>query len=160
MIMNITRPAWLALLLFLCFVNIKLSAQEAKQLAAVKNKTFIGCGLDPITGTKTASLQIPGVYKGKFFYEEEKAPIKEKHSWLLYLENGKGEIMEGAQIYVDGINEEAGRGFANPPTISEYLGNGHYRVDGIYFSVPGTWTMRFQVIWGGIADVLSYEVEI
>lgn len=154
------KKAFLTVLFFLFSYCIQVSAQGSKQLAAVQNKTFIGCGLDPITGTKTASLQIPGVYKGKFFYEKEKAPIQEKHSWLLYLEDGKGGIMEGAQIHVDGINEDAGRGFASPPMVSEYLGNGHYRVEGIFFSVPGTWTMRFQVIWGGIADVLSYKIEV
>lgn len=160
MIMTFMKSTLWVFAFFTLLGSTQLFAQENKQLAAVQNKSFIGCGLDPITGTKTASLQVPGVYKGKFFYEKEKAPVQEKHSWLLYLENGKGEIMEGAQIYVDGINEEAGRGFASPPTISEYLGNGHYRVDGIYFSQAGIWTMRFQVIWDGIADVLSYKVEI
>lgn len=140
------------LLFFTIFCNLNSHAQTPKK--------FLVCGLDPITGTKTAALKIPGLYKGRFFYEKEKAPINEKHSWLLYLEDDKGKFMEGAQIHVDGINYDAGRGFASPPTITEYLGNGHYRVDGINFSVDGIWTMRFQVIFGGIADVLSFEIEV
>ncbi|MEM6802000.1 MAG: hypothetical protein AAF696_11395 [Bacteroidota bacterium] len=147
-------------LAFFLLLSFSSQAQENKKLQAVKNRTFLACGLDPITGTKTAALKIPGVYKGKFFYEEEKAPIQEEHSWLLYLEDGKGNKMEGAEIHVDGINYDAGRGFAKPPMVKEYLGNGHYLVEGIKFSVEGTWTMRFQVIYDGIADVLSFDIEV
>lgn len=150
--MFVKKNVSLSVLVFLVLLSSQLFAQ--------KQKNFLVCGLDPVTGMKTVFQDRPGMYKGKFFYEKEKAPLKEDHSWLLYLEDSKGTIMEGAKIYIDGINEDAGRGFASPPVISEYLGNGHYRVDGINFSVGGTWTMRFQVIWEGIVDILSFEIEV
>lgn len=147
---------------FFCFSMDQVQAQNPTLITSTSDtlNVFI-CGLDPITGTKTAALRdLPGIYRGKFFYEKEKAPVKEEHSWLLYLENGKGEAMEGAKVYVDGINYDAGLGFATPPTVSKYVGNGHYRVEGVKFSVAGTWTMRFQVLWDGVVDILSFDIEI
>lgn len=149
--LNISGP----LLLLLIFVS-NLSAQDS-----IKQIPIFLCGLDPIEGTTTADgRQAYGIFKGKFFYEDEKPPVGETHSWLLYVESAEGEVLEGATIQGDGINYDAMRGFSKPPVISEYVGNGHYRVEGIHFQVGGVWTMRFQVIWEGKADVLSFFVEI
>ncbi|MEM6767418.1 MAG: hypothetical protein AAF824_08185 [Bacteroidota bacterium] len=129
-----------------------LSAQYAENIPI--------CGLTPIEGTNTASLNQAGKFKGKFFFQLEKAPLKEKHTWLLYLEDEEGNILEGATIQGMGINMDAGRGFPTPPLIQRYVGNGHYAVENMLFPVGGTWTMRFQVIWGDHADVLSFDVNI
>ena len=128
---------------------------------SIKRIPIFLCGLNPIDGTTTASgRQALGIFKGKFFYEDENPPLGKTHSWLLYIENAEGEVLEGATIRGDGVNYDAMRGFAKPPVISEYVGNGHYRVDGIHFQVGGVWTMRFQVTWKGKTDVLSFFIEI
>ncbi len=139
-------------LLFSVGFLINVSAQYAENIPI--------CGLDPIDGTSTASLNLANKFKGKFFFQLEKVPLNENHSWLLYLENEDGEYMEGAKIQAMGINYDAGRGFATPPEVKRYVGNGHFAVDNMMFPVGGTWTMRFQVIWGDQADVLSFDINI
>ncbi|TAE61196.1 MAG: hypothetical protein EAZ89_00780 [Bacteroidetes bacterium] len=119
------------------------------------------CGLGPGAEKHVAGVYQQRIFKGKLFCSLDAIPVGEKHNWILYLENEQGfPMMSEARIEADGINYPAGRGFSTPPAISRFIGNGHYFVDDVLFSVPGTWTLRFQVIYRDKVDVLSFEVVV
>lgn len=116
------------------------------------------CGLDPVAGAHTAMQFKPRIFRGKLFYDGPKAPVKQSHEWYLYLEDLSGLLMEDARIEADGVNYKAGRGFATPPSVTQYIGKGHYLIENVVFPVAGPWSMRFQVIWQNKVDVLAFEI--
>lgn len=118
------------------------------------------CGIKPGEEKNHVVQQGPKLFRGKLFNNLENIPVGEEHRWFLYLEDMESRPLEFAQVAADGINYEAGRGFATPPTVSAHIGNGHYMVQKVKFGVAGTWKMIFQVIKDGEIEIIAFDVEV
>ncbi len=66
-------------------------------------------------------------------------PLKKIHSWALRIENKNGELVEGAKILVSGGMPMHHHGFPTQPHVREHREKGFYSVDGVKFSMPGSW---------------------
>ncbi len=91
-------------------------------------------------------LQLPQVaYAGEFIvtYTTPDGPpeINRMHSWILYVESESGEPIEGADIEVDGGMPAHDHGLPTRPRVTEDLGDGYYRLDGVRFHMSGYWEM-------------------
>ena len=69
----------------------------------------------------------------------------EIHSWLLTLTTPDGVPVELAAIAVDGGMPEHGHGLPTSPRMTEYLGSGRYRIEGVKFNMQGWWELRFAI---------------
>jgi len=118
------------------------------------------CGLKPGEEKHHVIKDGPKLYRGKLFNKLEQIPIGQEHVWFLYLEDMDSQPLEYAKIQADGINYDAGRGVATPPSVSHHIGNGHYLVEKVKFSVAGTWTMVFQILKDGAIEIIPFEIEI
>lgn len=67
--------------------------------------------------------------------------INRMHSWILHIESESGEAIEGAQIEVDGGMPAHDHGLPTRPQVTEELGDGYYRLDGVRFHMSGQWEM-------------------
>lgn len=67
--------------------------------------------------------------------------INQMHSWILHIESDAGEAIEGAQIEVDGGMPAHDHGLPTRPRVTEELGDGYYRLDGVRFHMSGYWEM-------------------
>ncbi|MGB5690288.1 MAG: FixH family protein [Woeseiaceae bacterium] len=67
--------------------------------------------------------------------------INRMHSWILYVESDTGEPIEGAEIEVDGGMPAHDHGLPTQPRVTEDLGGGYYRLDGVRFHMSGYWEM-------------------
>jgi hypothetical protein len=67
--------------------------------------------------------------------------INRMHSWILYVESESGEPIEGAEIEVDGGMPAHDHGLPTQPRVTEDLGDGYYRLDGVRFHMNGYWEM-------------------
>ncbi len=65
--------------------------------------------------------------------------INRMHSWILYVESDSGEPIEGAEIEVDGGMPAHDHGLPTQPRVTEDLGDGYYRLDGVRFHMSGYW---------------------
>jgi hypothetical protein len=65
--------------------------------------------------------------------------INRMHSWILYIESESGEPVEGADIEVDGGMPAHDHGLPTRPRVTEDLGGGYYRLDGVRFHMSGYW---------------------
>jgi len=118
------------------------------------------CGIAPGGEKYHVIKEGPKLFRGKLFNKKDIIPVDTLHHWFLYLEDQDGHPLDRAKIEVDGMNVEAGRGFATPPSVSSHIGNGHYVVKNVKYSVGGNWTMYFQVIQDKKVEILSFEVKI
>jgi hypothetical protein len=67
--------------------------------------------------------------------------INRMHSWILYVESDSGDPIEGADIEVDGGMPAHDHGLPTQPRVTEDLGDGYYRLDGVRFHMSGDWEM-------------------
>lgn len=85
-------------------------------------------------------------------------PLNKIHSWKLRLTTADGQPVRGAVISLDGDMPEHGHGLPTAPEVTEDLGNGEYRVEGVQFSMPGWWVMRFKVRAEGKLDTATFNL--
>lgn len=65
--------------------------------------------------------------------------INRMHIWILYVESESGDPIEGADIEVEGGMPEHDHGLPTRPRVTEDLGDGYYRLDGMRFHMSGYW---------------------
>ena len=104
-------------------------------------------------------------YQLSLFSNESPIPLQKIHSWTLHVENANGQPVENLKIYVSGGMPMHRHGFPTKPQVTEHLGNGDYRVEGIKFNMPGHWEMRFNITEKGKpagrdTDRVVYEIHL
>jgi hypothetical protein len=72
-------------------------------------------------------------------------PLNRIHTWVLHLETNDGAPLENAEVSVDGGMPAHNHGLATAPRVTDYLGNGDYRVEGLRFHMQGAWELRVNV---------------
>jgi hypothetical protein len=93
-------------------------------------------------------------------YEAEggSVPLNAIHSWILELKDSSGRPVTGADITLVGDMPKHGHGFPTEPEVTEELGAGRYRVEGLKFSMPGWWVVTFHVVAGEKRDSTSFNL--
>ena len=71
--------------------------------------------------------------------------INRMHSWILHVETAAGKPVEGAAIEVDGGMPVHDHGLPTRPRVTEELGGGDYRLDGVRFHMSGYWEMVISI---------------
>ncbi len=97
-------------------------------------------------GMLIAVLILPGsAWAGEFVVTYTtpggKPEINRMHSWVLHVETTAGEPVEGATIEVDGGMPAHDHGLPTRPRVTEELGSGDYRLDGVRFHMAGHWQL-------------------
>lgn len=66
-------------------------------------------------------------------------PINTIHSWVLTIRDADGAPVTGAAIEVEGGMPEHDHGLPTRPRVTEEIGDGRYRLDGLRFHMAGEW---------------------
>ena len=83
------------------------------------------------------------LHRASLYSNRYPLPLGEIHSWTVRIENSDGNPLEDAKVFVHGGMPMHGHGFPTKPKVTEHLGNGTYKVEGIKFNMPGHWELRF-----------------
>ena len=76
---------------------------------------------------------------------QEKVRINEMQSWILHIETEDGTPIEGATIEVDGGMPEHDHGLPTRPRVTEDLGGGDYKLEGLRFHMRGYWELVLTI---------------
>jgi hypothetical protein len=79
-------------------------------------------------------------------------------SWTLELRYPDGRPVENARVAVDGGMPEHDHGLPTRPTVSAGKGDGRYRIDGLKFSMPGQWVLRFDIAADDGTDRVTFNI--
>jgi len=82
--------------------------------------------------------------------------INRMHSWILHIEDEDGFEIEGAIVDVDGGMPEHDHGLPTKPRVTEELGGGDYRLDGMRFHMSGYW----EIVVSITTDAGHFDVTI
>lgn len=85
-------------------------------------------------------------------------PLAEIHSWRIHIVDGETPVHPLA-LLVDGGMPEHSHGLPTRPTVSSYLGNGAYLIEGMAFSMFGTWDLAFLIRSPTVEDRVAFRIE-
>jgi hypothetical protein len=135
---------------------ILLIASIAAVMVIMRNMRAPAANLD-VAQTR---LSANGLFQASYRPEVEPIPINELQTWTLHVETPDGQPVENAIIMVDGGMPEHAHGLPTQPQVTQYLGNGDYRVEGIRFQMPGWWEMKFTIAAGGQTDQVVFNLQL
>ena len=108
--------------------------------------------------TSTTRLSDRGLYRVTIQPGEEPVPTGRMHTWTLHVETAAGAALDGAEISVRGGMPEHGHGLPTAPQVTESLGDGDYRVEGMKFSMGGWWTLTLDITAGEEKDTVTFNL--
>ncbi len=77
--------------------------------------------------------------------EDGEIELNRMHSWVLHIETDGGAPVEGAIIEVDGGMPKHDHGLPTRPRVTEDLGGGDYRLEGLRFHMRGAWEIVLTI---------------
>ena len=86
--------------------------------------------------------------------------INRMHSWILHVETEAGEPVIGATIEVEGGMPAHNHGLPTAPRVTQELGNGDYRLDGVRFHMGGQWELVFTIRTGDVEDTVLVMLDL
>jgi hypothetical protein len=108
--------------------------------------------------TSTSRLSNAGLFQVSWSSDTDVPPLNKIHTWTLHVETVDGQPVEGAIILVDGGMPQHGHGLPTSPEVTEDLGNGDYRVEGMKFQMLGFWEVRFNINADGQSDSITFNL--
>jgi hypothetical protein len=106
----------------------------------------------------TTRMTEQGIYELSYTSDSGIVPINQIQNWTLHVETAEGQPVENATITVDGDMPQHGHGLATRPQVTDYLGNGDYKVEGMKFHMPGWWVVDFVVTADGQTDQVRFNM--
>jgi hypothetical protein len=125
------------------------SLQPAESLAAT-----------PIPNLQDGVASELGTFIGSWSSDPRVPPINALHEWVLHIETADGAPVEGATIVVGGDMPAHGHGMPTQPQVTEDLGGGNYRVEGMSFQMGGYWIIDVTVTVGNQTDRIHFGLEL
>ena len=99
-----------------------------------------------------------GNYRFTLYSKATPIPMKKIHSWIIKVEDKEGKPVEGVKLFVFGGMPQHRHGFSTKPIVKKYLGDGKYLVEGIKFTMPGYWEMRFNIKEKRVSDRVIFKI--
>ncbi|MGI9220723.1 MAG: FixH family protein [Woeseiaceae bacterium] len=101
-----------------------------------------------------------GLFVASYSSELDPLQINKLHTWVLHLEDADGEAVLGAVIEADGGMPEHDHGLPTRPRVTEELGNGDYRVEGLRFHMGGKWQLTFAIEANDKTDTVVINITL
>lgn len=80
--------------------------------------------------------------------------------WLVQVTSPTGAPVQPIRLFFDGGMPQHRHGFESKPRVTDDLGGGLIRVDGVRFQMAGAWTIRVDVATAEGADFALFALEI
>lgn len=99
-----------------------------------------------------------GLFTVSYHSISDYIPVNKIHSWLLLIEDAAGRPVEHATVAVEGDMPEHGHGMPTEPEVSEEMVEGQYIVNGMKFSMPGWWMVKFNIKTESGEDSVTFNL--
>jgi hypothetical protein len=142
------RPAILALLVPLCVACAAGVARTPEREPA------------PTPDRGGSAVSDRGRLKGRLYPESGSIEINRFQSWILELRDTGGTAVAGAQIAIAGGMPSHGHGLPTEPRVTEELGDGRYRIEGVKLNMVGAWVIEIFVQTAAGQDRLRFDLAI
>lgn len=86
--------------------------------------------------------------------------INQVHSWTVKLRDASGAPVTGAMVTVGGGMPQHGHGFPTRPRVTREVEDGTYLVEGMKFSMPGWWNIKFDIQGAAGDDKVAFNTVV
>lgn len=95
-------------------------------------------------------------------YESSIEPItiNRMHNWMLHIKTADGAVVTDAVLSVVGGMPEHDHGLPTRPRITNNLGDGNYRLEGLRFHMAGEWLLEVTIDDGERTDSVNISLSI
>lgn len=107
-----------------------------------------------------ATTSAEGLYQVSVESDRKPIPVGETHRWVLTVLDEARRPVEGAEIAMDGGMPAHGHGLPTAPRVTEELGEGRYRIEGVRFNMGGLWELRFTIRGAPGDDEAVFNIEL
>lgn len=112
----------------------------------------------PNLNTATTRKTDKGLFTVTIKPDMQPIAINQIHTWTLNVEGADGKPVENAEIKVDGGMPQHGHGLPTEPKVTQYLGGGDYKVEGVKFQMTGWWEVKFNLTAAGQTDTVTFNL--
>ena len=113
---------------------------------------------EPATAWRATSAS--GSFDVRIEPADGRTPIGEFHQWVIDVRDTQGNGVYPARITMSGGMPSHGHGLPTQPQVTEHLGNGRYRIEGVKFNMAGPWVLEFGIDAAGAQDRARFDVEL
>lgn len=99
-------------------------------------------------------------FSARFSPIESQLVLGQHSQWLLELRDSKNKAIDNASIAISAgmFGEGHGHGMPAAPAVTEYLGEGVYKIEGVLFNMLGSWTFLFDIEASQVRDRIRIDV--
>ena len=101
-----------------------------------------------------------GIYRVGYTSRVAEPALNVMHEWILTVRTEAGDPVENAEITVDGGMPAHNHGLPTAPRVTEYLGDGQYRVRGFRFHMRGDWQVSFEIRESDRSDTVTFDLTL
>ncbi len=101
-----------------------------------------------------------GIYKISFEAELDPIEINKIHAWVITVRTSSGDAVTTADISVLGGMPLHDHGMPTRPRVTDYLGDGRYRLEGMRFHMNGHWEVSVTVKADGKIDTVVITLDL
>ena len=112
-------------------------------------------GLNMATTRPTAD----GVFVVSIAPENPDFRRNDLHAWIATVKTPEGTPVEDAEITIDGGMPMHGHGLPTNPEMTQKLGQGRYKIDGVRFDMGGWWEFKLAITAGGKSDSVTFNLK-
>jgi len=113
-----------------------------------------------VAGDEQEWVSKRGTFKISFDAELDPIPINKIHSWVLTVRTVSGDLVASAEISVLGGMPLHDHGMPTRPRVTENLGDGRYRLEGMRFHMNGGWEVSVTVKADGKVDTVIIVLDL
>lgn len=115
--------------------------------------------LDPTTlNVSTTVHSLNNLFEVSYHPMVQKITLNTMHAWKVTVKNQAGMPVTGAKFTISGGMPAHGHGLPTKPAMTKELGNGVYLIEGLRFSMPGVWTIHFDISTADNHDTAQFNL--
>ncbi len=99
-----------------------------------------------------------GLYSLSIAPEAGEPQQGQMHAWVITVKTRQGAPVEDVRFAVGGGMPKHSHGLPTNPEATAYLGEGRYRIEGVKFSMPGWWQLKFGITAAAGADEAIFNL--
>ena len=80
------------------------------------------------------------------------------HVWIATITTAEGVPVDDATLLVDGGMPQHGHGLPTAPEMTEGLGDGRYKIEGVRLNMGGWWEFKLSITAGEVSDVITFNL--
>lgn len=147
------------------FIGLLVLIQIQYLLMSGRLKRWFGKGLPAAAGFALFLLLFPLASYADDLVVTYTTPdgdpqINRMHSWILHIETDAGVEVEGATVEVDGGMPKHNHGLPTKPRVTEELGGGDYKLDGVRFHMSGYWEIVVSVTTDSGTSIVMIPLQL